>query len=185
MAFGTLWGRGRHSTKIWRLPCRVGVFLPNSHLFQRSRVSFVWMGPNALWIWGQRKEDVHSGDIFFLYSKSCRADLGVTVNVFMRNTLVQAATQTKCKPLLRRNKTSKQPKKHIKSPLTLLHSFWQCPDVKSGFYLTETSQLGDKKPRKLFLMCGKCSALATENHPAEYIGAAVWNIKETPKLSSG
>lgn len=60
-----------------------------------------------------------------------------------------------------------------------------CPDVKSGFYLTETSELGDKKPRKLFLMCGKCSALATENHPAEYIGAAVWNIKETPKLSSG
>lgn len=48
---------------------------------------------------------------FFVFSKFCRADLGVIVNVFMRNTLIQAATQTRCKPFLRKNKTSKQKKK--------------------------------------------------------------------------
>lgn len=117
---------------------------------------------------------------FFLFSKFCKADLGVTVNVFMRNTLSRQLHKRSV--LLRKNKTSKQPKKESPHTPSLL---LMCPHVKSGFYLTETSELGDKKPRKLFLMCGKCSALATENHPAEYIGAAVWNRKETPKLNSG
>lgn len=90
----------------------------------------------------------------FLFSKFCRADLGITVNVFMRNTFIQAATQTKCTPKEKQNKQAT--KKAYKEPPHTPSLFLMCPHVKSGFYLTEKSELGDKKPRKLFLMSGKC-----------------------------